>query len=76
MNKLCPLGHFSCTLTPAIAYRVMDIEVVRAVVEHFHLTQTAEAEMRRGALCMLPAKVISGEVDASESDIEIGVQEI
>jgi len=63
------------TITPATATALMQIEADRTVVEQTLLPLAVQEELRRRARDLLLPKLISGEVDVNNLDIEtVGIE--
>jgi hypothetical protein len=65
-----PIWHPTYTITPATATALMQIEADRTVVEQTPLPLAVQEELRRRARDLLLPKLISGEVDVNNLDIE------
>ena len=62
--------HPTYTITPATAAALMQIEADRTMVEQTPLTMTVREELRCRARDLAVTKLISGEVDVDNLEIE------
>jgi len=65
-----PIWHPNYTITPATAAALMQIEADRTVVEQTLLPLAVQEQLRCRARDLLLPKLISGEVDVNNLDIE------
>ena len=63
--------HPTYTITPATAAALMQIEADRTVVEQTPLPLAVQEEMRRRTRDLLLTKLISGEVDVENIDVQM-----
>lgn len=70
MTKSHPIWLPRYSLTPAIARALMEIEAGAPWLRHKTPPPAAEAQLRRRASDLLLPKLISGEVDVSDLNIE------
>ncbi len=71
MNKTNPYWHPTYTITPALAAALMQIEADRTVVEQTPLPMGVQKELRRRTRNLLLPKLISGEVDVENIDVQM-----
>jgi len=71
MNKTNPPWHPTYTITPATAAALMQIEADRTVVEQTPLPLAVREELRRRTRNLLLPKLISGEVDVENIDVQM-----
>ncbi len=67
--------HPTYTITPATAAALMQVEADRTVVEQTPLPLAVQEELRRRARDLAVTKLISGEVNVDNLDIEtVGIE--
>ena len=66
-----PIWHPTYTITPATAAALMQIEADRTVVEQTPLPLAVREELRRRTRNLLLPKLISGEVDVENIDVQM-----
>ena len=64
--------HPTYTITPATAAALMHVEADRTLVEQTPLPLAAREELRRCVRNLLLPKLISGEIDVTNLEIEMG----